>query len=128
MGFLNLSHLSDGKDYPDAQNLGLLDQKMALKWVHENIESFGGDSGNVTIWGESAGGASVTMLPLIEGSQQYFKRVISQSGSVSQTNSLEESIACTNELMEKLGCKTVADLQKVDARKLVDTAAEVIAL
>ena len=37
LGFLNLSHLADGKDYPDSQNLGLLDQKMALKWVHENI-------------------------------------------------------------------------------------------
>ena len=127
LGFLNLSHLPDGKDYPDAQNLGLLDQRMALKWVHENISNFGGDSDNVTIWGESAGGASVTMLPLIEGSQQYFKRAIAQSGSLSQTNSMEEAIVCTNDLMNALGCKTVADLMKVDARKLVDTAGEVLA-
>ncbi len=51
MGFMHLSHLSDGKDYPDAQNLGLLDQKMALKWVHENIAGFGGDLNNGTILG-----------------------------------------------------------------------------
>ena len=127
LGFLHLSHLPDGKDYPDAQNLGLLDQKMALKWVHENIANFGGDPDNVTIWGESAGGGSVTMLPLIEGSQKYFKKVISQSGAPSQTNSLEESIACTNELMNTLGCKTVSDLLKIDSKKLVDTAADVIA-
>ncbi|MBQ6981235.1 MAG: carboxylesterase family protein [Synergistaceae bacterium] len=127
LGFLNLSHLPDGKDYPDAQNLGLLDQKMALKWVHENISNFGGDPDNVTIWGESAGGASVTMLPLIKGYQQYFKRAIAQSGSPSQTNSLEEAIACTNDLMNALGCKTVADLMKVEARKLVDTAGDILA-
>ena len=128
LGFLHLSHLPDGKDYPDAQNLGLLDRKMALKWVHENIEGFGGDPDNVTIWGESAGAGSVTMLPLIKGSQQYFKKVIAQSGAPSQTNSLEEATQCTDELMEALGCKTVADLKKVDAQKLVDTAGEVILL
>ena len=122
LGFLHLSHLADGKDYPDAQNLGLLDQKMALKWVHENIAAFGGDPDNVTIWGESAGAGSVTMQPLIKGSQQYFKKVIAQSGAPVQSNSLEESIATTNDLMKALGCKTVADLMKVDARTLVDTA------
>ena len=127
LGFLHLSHLADGKDYPDAQNLGLLDQKMAFKWIHENIAAFGGDPDNVTIWGESAGAGSVTMQPLIEGSQQYFKKVIAQSGAPSQTNSLEESIATTNDLMKALDCKTVADLMKVDARKLVDTAAAVVA-
>ena len=78
LGFLHLSHLPDGADYPDAQDLGLLDQKMALKWVHENIAGFGGDPDNVTIWGESAGSASVTMLPLVKGSQQYFKKVEAQ--------------------------------------------------
>ena len=128
LGFLHLAHLADGKDYPDAQNVALLDQKMALKWVHENIAAFGGDPDNVTIWGESAGAGSVTMQPLINGSQQYFQKVIAQSGAPSQTNSLEESIASTNDLMEALGCKTVADLMKVDARTLIDTAAEAIAL
>ena len=52
-GFFHLSHLPDGKDYSDAQNLGLMDQVMALKWVHENIAGFGGDPENVTIFGES---------------------------------------------------------------------------
>ena len=128
LGFLHLSHLADGKDYPDAQNLGLLDQKMALKWVHENIAAFGGDPDNVTIWGESAGAGSVTMQPLIKGSQQYFQKVIAQSGAPIQTNSVEESISTTNDLMEALGCKTVADLMKVDARMVIDTAAATVAL
>ena len=118
-GFLRLSHLPDGKDYPDAQNLGILDQMQALKWIHENIAFFGGDPDNVTIIGESAGAASVTLLPLIEGSHRYFHRVIAQSGSPLFTRSTEEAIACTNELMELLGCKTVAELQKLDAAALL---------
>ena len=118
-GFFHLSHLPDGGDYPDAQNLGLLDQVMALKWVHENIAAFGGDPDNVTIFGESAGGASVTLLPLIDGAQKYFRRVIGESGTPVFTRSTEEAIACTNEVMEILGCKTVADLQQVDVDKLL---------
>jgi len=126
-GFFHLSHLPDGADYPDAQNLGLMDQLMALKWIHENIEGFGGDPGNVTIFGESAGGGSVTLLPLVEGSHRYFRRVIAQSGAPVFTRSPEEAIACTDEVMEILGCETVADLQKVEVKKLIDTA-EVLAL
>ena len=123
-GFLHLSHLPDGADYPDAQNLGLLDQLMGLKWVHENIANFGGDPNNVTIMGQSAGGGSVTSLPLMAGSQQYFKKVIAMSGAPVFTRSTEEAITCTNRLMAALGCKTVADLQKVEIRKFVDTASD----
>ncbi len=127
-GFFHLSHLSDGKDYPDAQNLGLLDQIKALKWVHENIAAFGGDPDNVTIWGESAGAASCTLLPLIKGSHQYFKRVIAQSGAPAQTRSTEQAIARTNNLMEKLGCKTVADLLKISAEDIMNVWAPLLGL
>ena len=128
LGFLHLSHLPDGADYPDSQNLGLLDQKMALKWVYEHIAAFGGDPGNITIWGESAGAGSVTMQPLIKGSKQYFQKVIAQSGAPCQTNSTEESVAATNDLMEALGCKTVAEIMKIPADKLVATAAVAVSL
>ena len=127
-GFFHLSHLSDGKDYPDAQNLGLLDQLKGLKWVHENIAAFGGDPDNVTIWGESAGAGSCTLLPLIKGSHQYFKRVIAQSGAPAQTRSTEQAIACTNSLMEKLGCKTVADLLKISAEDIMKVWAPILGL
>ena len=121
-GFFHLSHLPDGADYPDAANLGLMDQLQALKWVHENIEAFGGDPDNVTIFGQSAGGGSVSLLPLVEGSHKYIRRVIAHSGNPSLCQSTEQSIANTKKVMDVLGCKTVADLQKVDAEKLVQTA------
>ena len=123
LGFLHLSHLPDGKDYPDAQNLAIMDQMMALKWIHENIASFGGDPDNVTLFGESAGGESVTTLPLVKGSHKYFKRVIAQSGTPVLTRTVEQSIADTNELMDMLGCKTVADLKKVDIKKFIAATA-----
>ena len=128
LGFLHLSHLPDGKDYPDAQNLGLLDQTMALKWVHENIAAFGGDPDNVTIWGESAGAGSVTMQPLIPGSQQNFKKVIAQSGAPCQTSSREEAIEAANDFIKALGCKTVAEMMKFSADELIAVAGETVAL
>ena len=128
LGFLHLSHLPDGKDYPDTQKLGLLDQLKALKWVHENIAAFGGNPDNVTLMGESAGGGSVTSLSLIKGSHQYFKKVIALSGNPGLSTSTEAAIACTNELMDALGCKTVADLKKIDAQKLVGVASELLPL
>ena len=128
LGFLHLSHLSDGADYPDAQNLGLMDQLAALKWIHENIAGFGGDPDNVTIFGESAGAGSVSLLPLVEGSHKYFKRVIAESGSPAMSRSTEQAIEITNEFMDKLGCKTVADLQKIDTDKLVEAAGDVVLL
>lgn len=127
-GFLHLSHLPDGADYPDAQNLGLMDQIAALKWVHENIAAFGGDPDNVTIFGESAGAGSVALLPLVDGSHQYFKRVIAESGSPAMSRSTEQAIEITNELMDTLGCETVADLQKIDPEELIKAAGDVVLL
>ena len=60
-------------------NVGLLDQIAALKWVKDNIEAFGGDSENVTIFGESAGGTSVLTLMAMPAAKGLFHRVIAQS-------------------------------------------------
>ncbi|CAH2042747.1 unnamed protein product, partial [Iphiclides podalirius] len=62
-------------------NAGLKDQVAALKWVRRNIRAFGGDSDNVTIFGESAGAASVSFHVLSRMSRGYFHKAIMQSGS-----------------------------------------------
>ncbi|KAM8744036.1 bile salt-activated lipase-like [Acanthopagrus schlegelii] len=61
-------------------NFGLWDQHAAIAWVHRNIRSFGGDPDNITIFGESAGGASVSFQTLTPHNKGLFKRAISQSG------------------------------------------------
>src|SRR5689334_25175451 len=61
MGFLYLGDLG-GEEYATSGNQGLLDICDGLKWVHENIASFGGDPDNVMIFGESGGGAKTSCL------------------------------------------------------------------
>ncbi|XP_054549612.1 acetylcholinesterase isoform X3 [Talpa occidentalis] len=62
-------------------NVGLLDQRLALQWVQENVEAFGGDPMSVTLFGESAGGASVGMHLLSPPSRGLFHRAVLQSGA-----------------------------------------------
>ena len=61
-------------------NYGLWDQHLAFQWVHDNIADYGGDPNSVTIFGESAGGGSVSFQSLYPGNQGLFQRVIAQSG------------------------------------------------
>ena len=80
-GFMDFSSVPGGEDFKTAPCNGLLDQAMALRWVHENIAAFGGDPDNVTIFGQSAGGGSVSILPVMKEANRYFQKVIAQSGS-----------------------------------------------
>lgn len=63
-------------------NAGLKDQVLALKWVKENIHNFNGDSNNITVFGESAGGASAQFMMMIPQTKDLFNKAIIQSGSI----------------------------------------------
>lgn len=118
MGFVDLSYLEGGGDYPDAPNLGLLDQIEALRWVRANIEAFGGDPDNVTVMGESAGGGSVSLLPIIDEAKGLFRRVIGESGSVALTFSKEECREFTKRLIKTAGTRKMSDLLKLSEEEL----------
>jgi len=90
--------------------LGLLDQICALKWIQKNIEKFGGDPKKVTLFGQSAGASSISLLPLINGTENLFQRIISESGSMSLSFSIEESKKSIEELIKKSGASNMDDL------------------
>jgi len=109
-------------------NYGTLDQIRALEWVRENIGAFGGDPGNVTIFGESAGGRNVLALLVSPRAAGLFQRAISQSGGT-RSNSLAEaenlttdaqpgSATSSAEIVKKLGIEASA-LREVPADKLL---------
>ena len=120
LGFMAHPELSAENERGVSGNYGLLDQIAGLQWVQKNIAAFGGDPGNVTIFGESAGGISVSMLcasPLAAG---LFQRAISQSGGslgpikehrIDGIQSLQGAEQQGVDFAEKMGAHSLAELR-----------------
>ena len=83
IGFSDLSGVG-GEKYKDSGNVGALDMLAALEWVKENISNFGGDPGNVTIMGQSGGGAKVCTLAAMPAAQGLIHKAVPLSGSTSR--------------------------------------------
>jgi para-nitrobenzyl esterase len=113
LGFVHLAHLL-GDDYADAGNLGLLDAVAALRWVRENAASFGGDPGNVTVFGESAGGVMAALLLVNEEARGLFHRVVVQSAGVQTVHTVEQACRTTGRLLAEL------DVGEGGARRILD--------
>ena len=117
-GFVDLSYLEGGDQFEDAPNLGILDQIEALRWINKNGQFFGGDINNVTIFGESAGGGSVSILPLIKEAKGLFHRVIAESGSLALTYAKDECKSFTDKLIKVAGVNSMDALMKMSSDKL----------
>lgn len=125
LGFEGFGHVpaDDASAYPD--NRGLLDQVAALHWVRDNIAAFGGDPGNVTIAGQSAGAASVACLMVMDRARGLFHRAIAHSAA-SQCYTRDIAAATTREIAAAASCSaTPAALASATPQALVTASDQV---
>ncbi len=130
LGYLYLGALG-GAGYERSGNAGTLDLVAALRWVRDNIASFGGDPGCVTIFGESGGGQKVATLMAMPAAHGLFHRAIVQSG-VARTKTLPDpdgATATAREVLRELGIpeSEAWRLQRVPISTLMDASSTVTA-
>jgi para-nitrobenzyl esterase len=113
-GYLFLADLG-GEKYINSSNLGMLDIVLALEWVRDNISAFGGDPGNVTIFGQSGGGRKVSTLMAMPSAKGLFHRAIVESGASPRGVPHDDANKSTESFLAKLGLKPdqVDQLQKL---------------
>lgn len=125
-GHLDLS--SYGEKYRYSGNVGVMDIIAALEWVRDNIEDFGGDPGNVTVFGQSGGGAKVLALMTSPYAKGLFHKGIVQSGATETMGvtfaSKEASASLTQRILDSLGISenNIEDIQTVSAARLQEAA------
>jgi para-nitrobenzyl esterase len=124
LGFLELGWLDEA--YAGSGNLGLLDQVAALEWVRDNIAGFGGDPGNVTIFGESAGGMSVTAQLAIEGSRGLFHKAIAQSGAAQAAATPAQAEAVARDYVGRAGVDSIEGLEALTTAQLLEIQSQIV--
>ncbi len=119
-GHLDLSQLG-GAEFAASGNAGTLDMIAALEWVRDNAEKFGGDPGNVTIFGESGGGGKVSTLMAMPLARGLFHRAIVQSGAVIRLRERERAAKLTDAVLKELGLRRdqLGDLQRLPWARLL---------
>lgn len=122
LGYLDVSSMAAAGETVSA-NPAILDQLLALKWVQHNIAAFGGDPDQVTIMGESAGGAAVLTLMCVPAAKGLFHGAIAQSPPIATVHSAAQGAFWVRNLRNRLGLHddaTVEDLRALPAADLVN--------
>lgn len=124
-GFLAHTWLSAENSDEISGNYGILDQIAALKWVHENIECFGGDPENITVFGQSAGCMSTQVLVSSELTGDMISKAILQSGICCEdeflyTPSLVEEMAFGQKFVEITGASSIDELRNLSTEQIIN--------
>src|SRR5918998_1216780 len=120
LGYLQLAHLDEAERA--AGNAGTLDLVASLEWVRDNIARFGGDPGNVTIFGESGGGAKVCSMLAMPAARGLFHRGVVQSGAMQYLRTPDVAAALTDKVLGEVGLapeNAVAELRSLPADALL---------
>ena len=129
LNFLGYLDLSDyGEKYKYSGVVGIMDLVKALEWVNKNIEAFGGDPDNVTIFGQSGGGGKSNILLGTPSAKGLFHKAIIQSGSDISLSSVEKSKDIARRLVDTLGLdeKTIDQIQTIPYSQIHEAACKVI--
>jgi para-nitrobenzyl esterase len=124
-GYLNLAGIG-GEEFASSANVGMLDIVAVLEWVRDNITTFGGDPGNVTIFGQSGGGGKVIALMAMPAAKGLFHRAIVQSGPFLKALSPDYSGRVAQLVMEELSLSKsqVKELQRIPVDRISGAAVE----
>ena len=125
LGYLWLADLG-APDDGTAANVGMLDIVAALAWVRDNIAGFGGDPGNVTIFGESGGGLKVCVLLAMPAARGLFHKAIVESGARLVVMKPATAARTTTALLDQLGVSSLDDLRAVSLDRLISAQAAVL--
>ena len=120
LGFFDASEIG-GSAYEDSVNVGMTDLVAALRWVHDNIENFGGDPDRVMIYGQSGGGSKVTTLLGMPSAAGLIHRAAAQSGGGGNIPTKEQQREVARQVMKDLGLapNDIGSLQKMEWAKLI---------
>jgi para-nitrobenzyl esterase len=126
-GYLHLEDIA-GAAFAGSGSVGMLDIVAGLEWVRDNIAAFGGDPANVTIFGESGGGAKVSVLMAMPAAHGLFHKAIIQSGPAVQMASREDASESARQLLQELAIEpaNAAQLRSIPAGRLANAQAAVL--
>jgi para-nitrobenzyl esterase len=122
-GYLHLADIA-GEDYAASGMVGMLDLVLALEWIRDNIEEFGGDANNVTLFGESGGSRKVCVMMAMPKAKGLFQKAIIESSAGLRCKPAKNATDTAERLLDRLGIKSneIHKLQLLPARQVLDAA------